>query len=220
MGGGFPQSGGNQPHAAFALGQIEPAFHFHAFAFIPVILRLVSGFALLGSSQRRAGEPDHIREGQNTMKQRVIDPEITLVPYYPNYEVSYAWYQDPGVCKQVDNMDGTYTMENLKAMYGYLSTHGDCFYIQYRGTLVGDVTLQDNHEISIVICREYQNRHIGRRCVAELLRLAGEKGLQEVKARIYSFNTQSQRMFSSLGFEKTAEEWYVYHIKPSQRKTM
>ena len=117
-------------------------------------------------------------------------------------------------------MDGTYTMENLKAMYGYLSTHGDCFYIQYRGTLVGDVTLQDNHEISIVICREYQNRHIGRRCVAELLRLAGEKGLQEVKARIYSFNTQSQRMFSSLGFEKTAEEWYVYHIKPSQRKAM
>ena len=56
--------------------------------------------------------------------------------------------------------------------------------------------------------------------MAELLRLAGEKGLQEVKARIYSFNTQSQRMFSSLGFEKTAEEWYVYHIKPSQGKAM
>ena len=25
---------------------------------------------------------------------------------------------------------------------------------------------------------------------------------------VYSFNGQSQRMFQSVGFEKTAEEWY------------
>ena len=58
MGGGFPQLCGDQPHTAFPLGQTESALHFHTVAFITVILRLVSGFALPGPSQRRAGEPD------------------------------------------------------------------------------------------------------------------------------------------------------------------
>lgn len=60
MGGGFPQSCGDHPHAAFTLGRTEPAFYFHAFAFIPVILRLISGLTLLGTPQRRIGEPDSV----------------------------------------------------------------------------------------------------------------------------------------------------------------
>ena len=142
------------------------------------------------------------------MKPRTLDDEIILIPYYPNEETSLAWYQDPGVCKQVDNLDGVYSLERLRAMYGFLSTHGDCFYIQYRGRLVGDVTLRDNAEVCIVVCREYQNRGIGRRCIRAMKELAREKGLQEIRAQIYSFNLQSQRMFRAVGFEKTDEEWY------------
>ena len=97
------------------------------------------------------------------MRQRIIDQEITLVPYYPCPEDSLAWYQDPDLCRQVDNIDHVYTPEMLHGMYTYLSTHGDCYYIQYCGRLVGDVSLRDNAEISIVICKEYQNRQIGRR---------------------------------------------------------
>ena len=48
-------------------------------------------------------------------------------------------------------------------------------------------TLKDD-EISIVICKEYQNQHIGRRCVQNILKLAKEKGLNQVRAEIYSFN--------------------------------
>lgn len=142
------------------------------------------------------------------MEIRTIDAEISLIPYYPNFETAFAWYQDYDVCKQVDNIDDLYSMDRLKAMYGYLSTHGDCFYIEYRGTLVGDVTLRDNGELSIVICKEYQNRHIGRRCISEMLRLAKEKALPQVTANIYRFNTQSRKMFLSVGFEQTGEEWY------------
>ena len=147
------------------------------------------------------------------MDTRIVDAEITLIPYYPNYETAYAWYQDYDVCKQVDNIDHLYSMDRLKAMYGFLSTHGDCFYIEYRGTLVGDVTLRDNGEISIVICKEYQNKHIGRRCILEMLRLAKEKGVQQVTANIYRFNTQSQKMFLAVGFEKTDEEWYRFCVE-------
>ncbi|SEL30039.1 cytidine deaminase [Butyrivibrio sp. ob235] len=45
-----------------------------------------------------------------------------------------------------------------------------------------------------------------------MLRLAKEKGMQTVKANIYSFNTQSQCMFESIGFKKTDEEWYEFKI--------
>lgn len=142
------------------------------------------------------------------MKTRAVNSEITLIPYFPNEEVTFAWYQDRDVCKQVDDLDGTYSMERLKAMYSYLDAHGDCYYISYRGKLVGDVTLRDNYEIAIVICKEYQNRHIGRTVVRDMVALAKEKGYPVVKANIYSFNTQSRAMFRKLGFAQTGEEWF------------
>lgn len=146
------------------------------------------------------------------MDKILVDKEITLIPYYPCYEESFLWYQDLDVCKQVDNIDHVYSMEMLQAMYTYLSTHGDCFYIQYCGKLVGDMTLRDNNEVCIVICKEYQNKHIGRRCIQSMIDLARKKGIDEIKANIYSFNTQSRRMFESIGFVPIADEWYSCRI--------
>lgn len=146
------------------------------------------------------------------MKNRIVNEDIVLVPYYPNYGVALEWYQDKDLCKQVDNIDFVYSLERLKSMYNYLSSGGDCYYIEYCGRLVGDITLKDG-VISIVVCKEYQNRHIGRQCVENIIELAREKGLDQVKAEIYSFNTQSQRMFESIGFEHSEEDWYVLNIK-------
>ncbi len=146
------------------------------------------------------------------MKERVVDNEIVLVPYYPNPEAALPWYQDPDVCRQVDNIDHVYTLELLERMYRFLSANGMCFYIQYNGVLVGDVTLRSNAEVCIVVCKAYQNLHIGRRCVLNILALAKEKGLNEVRAHIYAFNVQSQRMFQAIGFQRTAGEWYVYRL--------
>lgn len=97
-------------------------------------------------------------------------------------------------------------------MYDYLCSNGDCYYIEYESKLVGDVSLRNNGEIAIVVCKEYQNRHIGRRCVLDMLKLVKEKEMSNVKANIYSFNKQSQSMFQSVGFVKTEEEWYEYII--------
>lgn len=147
------------------------------------------------------------------MTERIIDSELTLIPYYPNYEVTFEWYQDRELCRQVDNIDHTYSMELLEQMYTYLDRNGACFYIQYRGTLVGDITLQNCGEISIVVSKPYQNLHIGRRCVGEILRLAEEKGLEKVTANIYDFNTQSCKMFRSVGFLPDEQaEWYFYRF--------
>ena len=143
---------------------------------------------------------------------RIVDSEITLIPYYPNYEVTFQWYQDLELCRQVDNIDHAYTMETLKSMYFYLSTHGDCYYIEYKGQLVGDVTLKTDGEISIVVCKEYQNKHIGRRCIKNVIELAREKGIPQVKAEIYPFNKQSQQMFLAVGFEHFDNDRYIYNL--------
>lgn len=142
------------------------------------------------------------------MKNRVVDGEIQLVRYYPNYKTALAWYQDPELCRQVDNRDSVYDLEQLKAMYKYLNAKGDLFYIKYRNRLCGDVCLQPDGEINIVVAKSFQNKHIGRRVIAEIIRLADEKGIGELHAVIYSFNHQSRRMFESVGFRQTEEETY------------
>jgi RimJ/RimL family protein N-acetyltransferase len=146
------------------------------------------------------------------MIERIIDNEIRLIPYYRNDEASLPWYQDPDVCKQVDNRDEPYDSDLLHRMYDYLCSNGECYYIEYKGKLVGDVSLRENAEIAIVVCKEMQNQHIGRRCVKEILKLAKEKGMDSVKANIYSFNHQSRHMFESIGFYKTGDEWYQFDL--------
>lgn len=130
------------------------------------------------------------------------------------------WYQDPDVCKQVDNREKPYDVELLHRMYDYLCAHGDCYYIEYEGTLIGDVSLRDNAEVAIVICKEYQNRHIGRRCVKEMIRLGMEKDMDRLLANVYSFNTQSRKMFTAVGFYQTDDEgeWYRFDLRKSPER--
>lgn len=81
-------------------------------------------------------------------------------------------------------------------MYDYLCSNGDCYYIEYEGKLVGDVSLRDNGEIAIVVCKEYQNRHIGRRCVLDMLKLAKENEMDKVKANIIPLINRASLCFN------------------------
>ncbi|MEB3429308.1 GNAT family N-acetyltransferase [Citroniella saccharovorans] len=146
------------------------------------------------------------------MKKRKVSEEISLVPYFDNFEYTLNWYKDFDVCKQVDNIDFVYDIERLKKMYNYLNENGDLYYIEYKNKLVGDICLTNDSEITIVICKEYQNRHIGRKCVYEILKIAKEKSFKSVKANIYTFNEQSQKMFESVGFKKISDELYEIEL--------
>lgn len=146
------------------------------------------------------------------MKNRIVDEEIILVRYYPNYKTTLAWYQDLDLCKQVDNRDTAYDLDLLKCMYKYLSRHGDLFYVKYKNRLCGDVCLQSSGEVNIVIAKPFQNRHIGRRVIKGIIQLAKEKHISELHAEIYTFNTQSQKMFQRIGFTKVDDEHYVLTV--------
>lgn len=144
------------------------------------------------------------------MRSIPVTPDITLIPYYDNYATALPWYQDAVLCKQVDNRDTVYDLATLQRMYHYLNTHGDLFYIQYKGILCGDVCLQTTGELAIVICKKYQNQHIGRAVIRKLLELARQKSYSSCWAHIYTFNTQSQKMFLALGFVQEDAEHYQY----------
>lgn len=142
------------------------------------------------------------------MESRIVDQEIRLIRYYPNYKTALSWYQDPELCRQVDNRDTVYDLALLKAMYQYLDRKGTLFYIKYKNRLCGDVCLQSDGEVCIVVAKPFQNRHIGRRVIGEIIRLAGEQGIRTLHATIYSFNAQSRRMFESVGFRQTGPETF------------
>lgn len=142
------------------------------------------------------------------MNNRVVDKEIMLVGYYSNYKTTLQWYLDADVCKQVDNRDSVYDLDLLKRMYNYLNKCGYLFYVKYKNRLCGDVCLQKSGEVNIVISKPFQNKHIGRCVMNEIISLAKEKNIQKLYAEIYSFNVQSQKMFKSLGFVKTENDKY------------
>lgn len=146
------------------------------------------------------------------MKKRIVDDEIMLVQYYPNYKTTLTWYQDLDLCKQVDNRDSTYDLDLLKRMYKYLNRHGDLFYIKYKNRLCGDVCLQPSGTVNIVIAKPFQNKHIGRRVMKEIIQVAKEKEISKLYAEIYTFNTQSQKMFQSIGFTQVDNERYVLNV--------
>lgn len=147
------------------------------------------------------------------MKERKITDEISLIPYFENYELTLTWYQDYNLCKQVDNIDYIYDKNRLIRMYNYLNDHGLCYYIKYEKNLIGDISLTDDNEISIVIAKDFQNLGIGKLCIREIIKLAKELKREEIKANIYSFNKQSQKAFTSVGFKQIDEELYVYKIE-------
>ncbi len=146
------------------------------------------------------------------MEEIIIENNLKLISYFPNQEITLKWYQDLDVCKQVDNIDIPYTIERLDAMYNYLSSNGDCYYIEFNNTLVGDVSIFNDNEIAIVVSKEFQNQHIGRKCINQMILLAKAKGIKELKATIFSFNTQSKKMFEAAGFKQVGKELYIYKI--------
>lgn len=150
------------------------------------------------------------------MEKIIIDKELSLVSYYPYYKKTIEWYSDIDVCKQVDNIDHIYTLENLKNMYSYLNKNGYLYYIKYRNRLCGDVCLQFNGEVAIVVSKPYQNKHIGRRVIKKIIEIARKYDFEKIKAHIYEFNNQSQVMFEKVGFKKINNEDYIYHLKENK----
>ena len=54
----------------------------------------------------------------------IINENLELVKYYPNYNLTINWYSSPKLCKQVDGKEEAYSKERLKNMYKFLCKNG------------------------------------------------------------------------------------------------
>ena len=149
----------------------------------------------------------------------IVGEEIHLVKSAGNYEFAFPWYQDKTLVEMVDNQSEAYSMEKLNRMYSYLENVGELYFIEYKlndcWIPVGDVTLDSNGDLPIIIAPEYQKKGIGRRVIQKLITRAKMLDFDQAEVRIYRFNRASQNLFSSLGFVRSdeTETEFIYRLK-------
>ncbi len=136
-----------------------------------------------------------------------IDDSLRLVPYFlaDHQDEALAWYQDVDLVELVDGIRIPYSSEKLNAMYSYLESHGDLFWIEFREKgewlPIGDVTLSQENIPIVIGNPTYRYQGLGRKVLKVLIDLARQKGWKQLKVQeIYTFNRISRRCFESLGF--------------------
>ena len=136
-----------------------------------------------------------------------IDDSLRLVPYFlaDHHDAALAWYQDVDLVELVDGIRIPYSSEKLNAMYSYLESHGDLFWIEFREKgewlPIGDVALSQENLPIVIGNPAYQHQGIGRKVLRALIDLAQQKGWKQLKVHeIYHFNHVPGQCFESLGF--------------------
>lgn len=144
---------------------------------------------------------------------KVLEDGDLRLRYASMDDIDFAlpWYSDPEVLKYSEATDKPYDRVIVERMYGKLMSAGELFIIEIsrdgEWLAIGDACLM-KHSIPVVIGRrEFRSRGIGKRVVSLLITHAVSLGWEEVNVKgVYSYNERSLRMFSSLGFVRTAEK--------------
>lgn len=117
-----------------------------------------------------------------------------------------ACYRDRETARMVDGPRAKpYKFSRLKAMYRYMSDHGELYLIEKRTaegvwTPIGDAALQPG-AIPIVIAPDHRNQGVGRAVGEALIGRARQLGWHTVNVSgIYDYNIASRRLYESLGF--------------------
>ncbi len=138
-----------------------------------------------------------------------ISPTLRLRKYDGVFDFALPWYQDPVVLRMSEG-EGTkpYTMENLKWMYTYLDAHGELYWIeedQGNGFVpIGDVTLWQEDLPIALGSPSARGRGIGKAVLQALITRARALHWDHLAVQnIFSYNTASQRLFLSCGFQET-----------------
>ncbi|NQG97948.1 GNAT family N-acetyltransferase [Streptococcus suis] len=144
-----------------------------------------------------------------------IDNQIRLRRYDGIHDFALIWHQDLELVWLIDGDEEVYSADLLHRMYEYLSTNGECYFIEIveNGQFlpIGDVTLfRDDFAIAIGDKR-YWKKGIGTKVLHRMIERASEVGLEEILVEeIYDWNTGSRKLFEKCGFEaveKTKKGW-------------
>lgn len=142
---------------------------------------------------------------------RVTD-RVRLQPVDPQHmsgdrlQALLPCYQDLETVRMVDGPNAEpYDLDKLKAMFQYMSEHGELYVIEHlspdrRWIPIGDAGLQI-HAFPVVLSPEHRGQGIGRAVIKTLINRARVLGWQTVEvSEIYDYNEASRRTYESLGF--------------------
>jgi len=143
--------------------------------------------------------------------------EVRLRPFDPQHapadllEALLPWYQDQETVRLIDGPDAEiYDMAKIKAMYQYMSDHGELYLVERLSSErdwipIGDAGLQ-RQAVPIVLAPDHRGQGIGSAVIKVLIIRARELGWQSLEVSdIYDYNVVSRRMYESLGFVRVAD---------------
>lgn len=140
-----------------------------------------------------------------------ISSNLRLRKFDNNYNFTFDWYQDENTVRLVDGLDAKkYDLDKLRKMYRYLDNIGELYFIEIlennKFIPIGDVTFCQQ-DIPIVIGDEkYRGKGIGKKVLEAIIRRGKELGYKELNVReIYTYNVASQKLFESVGFNKSGD---------------
>ncbi len=139
-----------------------------------------------------------------------VSDTLRLRKYDGKHDFALTWYLDPETVWLVDGDKDIYTPELLNKMYTHQDTHGELYFIEFRERNswkpIGDVCLSLDDFAIVIGERDLRGRGVGRAVVSALVDRARALGWERVRlSDIYDFNAGSQRLFTSLGFQKEAK---------------
>lgn len=144
-----------------------------------------------------------------------IDKQVRLRRYDGQHDFAFEWHQNEELVWLIDGDRKLYTLDLLNRMYDYLSSNGECYFIEVfedgEFRPIGDVTLfKDDFAIAIGDKR-YWHKGIGFKVLNTMIKRANEIGFKEILVEeIYDWNIGSRKLFEKCGFEavdKTDKGW-------------
>lgn len=138
-----------------------------------------------------------------------IDEQLRLRKYSNDCAFALAWYQDVETVYLVDGVKKPYDMEKLYRMYHYLESRGEVYFIEIKPAgssdylPIGDVSFWQQDMPIVIGDQRFRGMGIGKKVVQALIERARQLEFPWLEvAEIYDYNTGSQRLFESVGFQK------------------
>lgn len=143
-----------------------------------------------------------------------IRSDLRLRKYDGHFELFLPGYRDPYVYQNSEGIFDESRIPDLsyvKGMCTYLSEHGEMYYIEVMKdgefVPVGDVTVKPENPPIAIWYAEYRNRGIGKLVMQAVIRRLKDLGYCGIRgSTVYRWNTASQKLHESLGFQRVKEE--------------
>ncbi|QYA45727.1 GNAT family N-acetyltransferase [Macrococcoides bohemicum] len=152
-------------------------------------------------------------------------PQIRLRLLTIDIKYAEKWYNNRRVLLGSEGINVLgYDEMTIRRMYNDLNDKGTVFIIEIldkHWKPIGDITLSPTTVPIIIGEDKYVGKGIAKRAMMLLLKIAKYNDYKEIKvSKVFDYNINSQKLFESLGFEKSEliigskdELYYQYHLK-------